>query len=389
MSGILKLIENLDTQRAAIHKTFDRDGVNLRRRWNSPEWNNKVADFVNLWADVEQGIRPNWYLREVLTTSDFPMLFGDVLDRRLLAAYRRAPATWRDYIKTDTVRDFRQVKRFDINTGSRVLDPVAEKGEYTPIVNNEGEYDYTVGKYGNQKDYSWEAIVNDDLGALKRAPDELATLAANTEAWFATSMFANAAAWASAFGVAAYTGTARLGVAALQLGITTMQTRTDPGGAPINARPIWLVVPPNLEFQARAILESIELDWEGATVAPLGGNAFAYGTKNVIRGYLKLRVNDWLPIVGNNGTEAWYLFTDYNNIQAMEVGFLRGHETPEVRMKSSDSVLLGGGPVSPMEGTFLDDDVVYRVRHIIGGTRMDWRGAYASNGTAAQPSIPA
>jgi len=158
MSEILSLIESLDAQRAAIHRTFDKDGVNLRRRWNSPDWSNKVADFVNIWADVEQGKRPSWYLREVLTTSDFPLLFGDVLDRRLLAAYKRYPADWKNYIKTETVADFRQVDRFAINTGSKVLDPVLEKGEYTPIDNDETKYYYTVGKYGNQKDYSWEAI---------------------------------------------------------------------------------------------------------------------------------------------------------------------------------------------------------------------------------------
>ena len=158
MSEILGLIENLDAQRAAIHKAFDKDGVNLRRRWNSPEWSNKVADFVNLWADVQSGRKPSYYMREVLTTSDFPLMFGDVLDRRLLAAYRRNPATWRDYVRTDTVRDFRQVKRFAINTGSMVLQPVLEKGEYLPIDNDETEYHYTVAKYGNQKDYSWEAI---------------------------------------------------------------------------------------------------------------------------------------------------------------------------------------------------------------------------------------
>ena len=158
MSQILRVIENLDSQRAAIQRTFNRDGLSTRSRWTSPEWNDKVADFVNLWADVETGKKPVWYFREVLTTSDFPLLFGDVLDRRLLAAYKRYDAEWRKYIKTDTVPDFRQVKRFAINTGSMVLDQVLEKGEYTPIDNDETEYHYTVAKYGNQKDYSWEAI---------------------------------------------------------------------------------------------------------------------------------------------------------------------------------------------------------------------------------------
>jgi len=390
MSEILSLIESLDAQRDAIHRTFDRDGINLRRRWNSPQWNEKVAEFVNVWADVETGRRPMWYLREVMTTSDFPYLFGDVLDRRLLAAYKRYPAEWRKYIKTATVPDFRAVKRFAMNTGSKKLDEVLEKGEYTPIENDETKYEYSVSKFGNQKDYSWESIINDDLGALKRAPEELAVLAANTEYWFATNLFASAAAWASAFGTAAYTGTAQLSVSALRAGITTMLARTDPGGAPIYCKPVWLVVPPQLEFEARTILESVQLDWEGPTVSGTAGAGYTYGTKNVIAGMLKLVVNPWLPIVDtSHGTTAWYLFADYNNVQALEVGFLRGHETPEVRMKSPDSVLLGGGPVSPMEGSFLDDDVAYRVRHIIGGVRMDWRGVYASDGSTAQPAVNA
>jgi hypothetical protein len=49
----------------------------------------------------------NALLEEAATTSEFPLLFGTILDRQLLAKYQIAKPDWRTYIKVGTQADFR------------------------------------------------------------------------------------------------------------------------------------------------------------------------------------------------------------------------------------------------------------------------------------------
>jgi hypothetical protein len=57
--------------------------------------------------------------------------------------------------------------------------------------------------------------------------------------------------------------------------------------------------------------------------------------------------------------------------------FLRGYEAPEIVMKASDKITAGGGQLSPFSGDFDTDDIKYRVRAVMGGSRLDPRFAYA------------
>jgi len=60
--------------------------------------------------------------------------------------------------------------------------------------------------------------------------------------------------------------------------------------------------------------------------------------------------------------------------------FLTGHEAPEIVMKASDKVTPSGAPLSAFSGDFATDNVFYRVRHVLGGTQLDPRFAYAQVG---------
>ena len=71
------------------------------------------------------------------------------------------------------------------------------------------------------------------------------------------------------------------------------------------------------------------------------------------------------------------MFADASLGRAVQVDFLTGHESPEICMKTSNKVSGGGGVVSPFDGDFDSDDVQYRVRHVVGGTHLDPRYAYA------------
>ena len=321
-----------------------------------------------------------YLLREAMTTSDFPYLFGDVLDRQVLASYKAVPPVWKAFVRQSTVpRIYPQVGgyRFAIHGGDQYLAEVAQKGEYLASDREEERYPITVKKYGRQFDISWETIVNDDLGALKDTPNRFATAAMRTEHRLVTSVYASDvgahAANANLYQVGVNAAATLLSINALEVGIQQMNMFTDEGGEPIMATPKFLVVPPALEFTARQILTS------ATKHVATGVAGVPYPTSNVVAQLgLTLIVDKYLPIVntGNDQHTQWYLFSDPNDIAAIEQAHLTGHERPEICMKASDKVTIGGGAISPMSGDFATDNVLYRVRLVTGADPLDWRASY-------------
>lgn len=353
------------------------------RNRQNPRYKKSLAEVAKFLGEVYDGARPVSHLKEALSTSDFPLLFGDTIDRLMVAQYRAIEPTWRDYIHVTTVPDFRTVKRFHATRGSGRLDSVDEGAGYKVDAPSESTYSYAVTKYGRRRDILWEVLTNDDLDALKSAPEDLAWQAANTEYYQATNFFcANATLYATSGGgrpTNGNKGTATLTAANLQTALEQISKFTSPESEPILNTPRFLVVPPALELTARQILQSAILDYTGTTDAK-------YPTLNILQGLLEIRVNQYLPIVDTtNGHTGWYLFSDPAFGWAVETGFLRGHETPGLFMKTANQVRLGGGQVNPMDGDFDTDNVAYKCRHILGGSHANavggWRFSYHSDGS--------
>jgi len=337
-----------------------------------------VVDLLSNAANLPAH-KHEYLLREALTTSDFPLLFGDVLDRQVLASYKAVEPVWKQFTKMSTVRDFKVSDRYAITGGDDVLARVYEKGEYLASDRAEARYQLSVGKYGRQFDISWETLINDDLGALKDTPERFARAAVRTEHDLVTSTYAGAGALYAAGNP--NTTAAALTIASLEAGVASMAARVDAAGNPIMVRAKYLVVPPVLEYTARQILTSTQKMWTQTTAlaAPV-----AWPTANVISQYgLQLVVDPYLAIYANAAEQAtqWYLFADPKDIAALEFAHLKGHERPEICMKSSDKVTVGGGAIGPMSGDFATDNVFYRVRMVFGGTTLDWRATYLG-GTA-------
>ena len=75
-----------------------------RRRFSTET----VDAFVDILESAADGSRKAQYaLKEALVSSDFVYLFGDVIDRSLLAQWGTMVPNWRAFCKTGTVRDFR------------------------------------------------------------------------------------------------------------------------------------------------------------------------------------------------------------------------------------------------------------------------------------------
>lgn len=349
------------------------------------DWEQRLTEVAKLLRG--EGLAPHrraFLLREAMTTSDFPYLFGDILDRQTLGLYQTVPAEWKRYTTGKRVRDFRTARLFGLSGADELLDVVEEKGEYLAISKDEFYYDIAVKKLGRQFDISWESMVNDDLGLLGETPRRFAMAASNTEHHAVVATYANDIGTHGAGNLyenGVNSDAVDLSIDTLEAACATMRKFVSRSGMPMFNRPKYLVVPPDLEFAARQILTSTTKMWTSTSAA--GAVEGPFPMTNVLPQLgLELIVDDFLPYVHAAGTKAWYLFAEPSSIAAVAYAHLQGHERPEICMKSSDKVSVGGGgDLGPLSGDFATDNVFYRVRLVFGTAKMDWRATYYGRGT--------
>lgn len=346
----------------------------------------QIIEAANIWGDALNtgglaGMRARVKLAESMSTSDFPYFLGGVFDRELLTQYQAIPAVWARYCKRVTVRDFRPKALIDLLGGMAVLDLVGEGAEYPARTATEAKYEMTVAKRGARIPLTWEMIVNDDLDAFRDLPNRLAIAASETESYLAAGLLVKANGVNADFFKSA-NGNAPTGLPLtsenLQAALTAISTRRDKDKRPIIVTAARLVVPPALEMQARRILEATEI----RVTDPATNTTSIMG--NFLKGVVELVVDPWLTVIDQsaNANTTWFLLPDPAGPRpALAVGFLRGHETPDLRVKADTGSRVGGGAIAAEDGSFDDDTVQYRVRHVPGSSHVDPIATYASNGS--------
>jgi hypothetical protein len=181
-------------------------------------------------------------------------------------------------------------------------------------------------------------------------------------------------------------------VQGLQQGFAVLANQLDADSEPVVIDGVILFVPPSLELTAQNIINATEILVD-STIG--GGNPRNETTgvggqmlraMNWMKNRTTLVVDPYLPLISSsaNGNTSWYLLASTDSERpAVEMGFLRGHEQPEIFMKSPNAQLVGGGMVDPMMGDFDNDSVAYKVRHVFGGVRLFPKAAAASNGSGS------
>jgi hypothetical protein len=397
-SDFLNLIESMDASRASIQNLFGNEGPSVQNSVSSarqrlgPKYEERLTEAVGFIKQVFTGRRPIWQLKEALSTSDFPLLFGDTIDRMMIAQFRMYEPTYPRFMRMTRVRDFRSVKRFRVGDGDQSLQRVPQGGSYPQGELDEASFSFSVNKYGRRMDILWEALVNDDLDALRDIPQRFARAARRSRMRFATSQYVgNNTLYSATHSVngANYsnTSTLPLNVTNLKAAWNTMLTYSDEANSdgvvePIENRPVFLVVDPVLELNAAEILNTLIVQWtDGTSSGPT-----PQATNNQMAGRLEIVPDPYIRILDpTNGATSWYLFASPDDLPAVEIAELIGHEEPQMFMKSPNAIRLGGGDADPMQGDFDTDSVGYKVRDVIGGSHMNavggWRGTYRSVGT--------
>lgn len=326
-------------------------------RWGGP---NKLMEGYLQWNQTDDAEE----FRESGATSDFANYMSDKVTKRLMWGYGEVTSAWRQYTTSYTVPDFKPIS-FVRLTEMQGLLGVGEGGEYKDSQISEivGP-SLTVDTFGRLFSLTRRAIINDDLNQLRDRPAAMGRAAART---VNRSVVAVVEANDNAYdGTAVFSTTHNnllteaLSEQALQDAITKLRLQSDPNGLRIGLTPRWLLIPAQLEFTARRILNSGVIYQPGTGV----------GSANVVQGIVDYIVDEYLT-----DPNDWYLLADPNEAPLVAVGLLNGKDTPDVFLRDQGmrNVLGGSDPYS-MEF----DEIVWKIRHDWGVAVMDWRGGCKS-----------
>lgn len=294
------------------------------------------------------------------STSDFPILLENTLNRMLLAGYHLQPFTWSRFCAIGTLSDYRPHNRYHLSSFSD-LKEVNEQGEYENGVMGDAAKETIQGKRkGRILQVTPEVIVNDDLGGLQRIAQALGQAAGRTieKDVYATLALNSGAGPTLSDGKALFhsdhgniaTTAAVPSVASFDAGRVLMGSQKDPGGNDfLDISPaIWLG-PMSLRGTARGVNEA-EYDDEATK---------NQRKPNISRGL----VRDIVDSPRLSGT-AWYLFADPSIEPVLEVAFLDGVREPRLEQETN----------------FRTDGLAWKATHRYGVGGVGYRGAVKNAG---------
>lgn len=361
-------------------------------------------------------------LKEAISTSDLPLIFADITNYQLQAAYKDTRANyqglWQKVARRLTVPNFlpQTFYEYGVDTlyggegAGNIL--AANGGRATPygaLPNVPEGTEYPTGafklftsqqqlsirKNGARVPFTFEAMINDQWDLVRKLPQFLLSTALDSEDIEVTSLLTdgdgpNDAQFNSGNGTLLKYGTNTDGTAALTR--ETLKTALyqaqhfyigNPGQEklfPVTFDKFAVVIPPALKFLADDILNS-------PTTFIVQDGAYSYTDTFSFGNQFEFVIDPWLHVMDKtHGDTAWYVvpFNGDGVRTGLGLGFLLGNETPELRIHNDQGLYLGGGAVPQSAGSFRNDTWEFRIRHIYGGAALNGGiGTVASTGAAA------
>lgn len=317
-------------------------------------------------------------LEESISTSDAIFNYAALVNANVVPDFDRPERTWSSIAGTRVVQDFKAPTLYSLvpefnagvlgsGTPAHVL-PVVPEGAAYPYATLEGEV-YQLGgirKRGVKVSFTFEAWINDSIGALQAIPDAFRRVAEDTEEYevYSTLVSGVGANQQLDGGTVPTGGTvapnAPLSRDALIRAIYELSQREINGRKVKVGGTFNLIVPAGQAVYANFILNQ--------TLGQMNTNP-ASGTPEYV-----YSINGYNPLAGITVIEseyvtgtAWYLVPTVGTTggrPVLELLRLAGHELPELRVHNATGTYVGGGAVSPFEGSFDNDAADFRIRNI-------------------------
>lgn len=298
---------------------------------------------IRSWGEKEQVL-----MQAMHTTSDFPAIFENALNKQLQEKYQLAAPTYRQISRKRNFKDFRPMPL--VRTGDfPTLKPISEAGEIKWGTFGEGREQALISSYGVGVTISRQMMINDELGAI----DEVLSNYGMTVALFEERTFyafalaavmadGNTIFHASHGNLASGGAASAINTAAVSAGRAAMRKQKSIDGNTLNIVPNILLVGPDKETEAEMFVAQI------TPTATTDVNPFSGRLTPVVTA----------EISGN----AWYLLSSANPCWIH--GYLEGAEAPRLRT----------------DEPFGRQGFSMTLEHDFGLGAADYRGGYKNNG---------
>lgn len=303
------------------------------------------------------GAREELLKRAFHSTSDFPILFENALNKGLQARYAMQDPTYRKIAKKrPNYADFRPHTTIRVGDFPQLQAVDQEAGEIKAGTFSEARERTSVTPYGVRVNLSRQMLVNDGLGGIQQVLNDRG---------MAVARFEDATFYAMAFGGASNNGptllettrqvfnttdgtlagtNAAVTVASITVGRSAMLKRKSRDGADLELFPAVLLVGPDKLTEAQQLIAPIQAQ-QASNVNPFTGTMEVVCTAKI------------------TGL-SWYLFASPDIAPVFEYGYLDGYEAPRFRIED----LFG------IQGTSLT------LEHDFGCGAIDWRGGFRNIG---------
>lgn len=290
------------------------------------------------------------------STSDFPLLFENAMNRALQARYMEAQPTYRRLARQRTYSDFRDHHSVRVGDFPTLQEVSPEAGEILGGTFSESKEVTAVKAYGVRVNISRQMLVNDSLNGIQQVLNDRGMAVARFED---ANFYAMMLGGSNADGptllettrqVFNTTDTTKAGaaaaitVASLSIGRASIRKKKSLDGADLGLTASVLLVGPDKETEAQQIVAPIQAQQAG-NVNPFSGI---------------LSVVTTAKITGN----SWYLFASPDEAPCFEWGLLEGYEAPRFRIED----------VFGVQGTALT------LEHDFGCGAIDFRGGFKNAG---------
>lgn len=323
-------------------------------------------------------------LKEAMTSSDAAFNFAHLATLNFLPNYDDAERQWSKIAGTRSVPDFKPVTLYSLskswtdgNGDSQVLSshggaPTIPEGNIYPYAYIAGDVAMgaSVTKKGFKTDWTLEARINDGMNSLDSLPSEMLQVSLDTEE-------------EEVFGAL----TTQVPVGSALAGGTVPTGATVPANAPFSRDAV-----------IRAMIEVTERKINGRNIQVNGGFNLLVPVGKAI--FVNFVLNQTLATIQTNGTpnylyqinggydplagldvvetewltgDAWILMPKPGATRrpVLERLTLRGYETPQLFVENMTGSYIGGGAVSPFEGSFTNDTITLKLRQFGGGVVWD------------------
>ncbi|WP_390624391.1 prohead protease/major capsid protein fusion protein [Iodidimonas nitroreducens] len=257
--------------------------------------------------------------RALHSSSDFPNILSNVLNKRLRQAYEESQPSYRLWARrAPNAPDFKPIDVVQMSAMPDLL-RTNEAGEFKYGTASDGKISYSVLTYGRILGVTRQTLVNDDLRALDRLTTGYAAAAARLENRTVYAQLAGSGTYGGGDlfttqnGNLAESGTT-INATTLGAGRAALRKQKGLQKEELNIAPRYLIVPTDLEQLSYQFTSTQFVPAKATDV-----NEFRAGGRTALEPIVE-------AVLDGHSDKAWYLAADSAQVDTIEYAYLDGAE---------------------------------------------------------------